>query len=160
MGGRDEFIAGGLEDEDFRGGSGSGSQGETTERGFRVPVVAQKRGEVAVGKPLLGVQGQEHGADAEEGSFEYDSVDGWARGEVVVAGVSRRRGGGGEGDASAEALTPEYEPCGGRRGVGVSGVSEDGLGVEDEARLRGPAGGGPVPAVREGEDGIDCWRRW
>ena len=85
-------------------------------------------------------------------------MDGWARGGVEIGSVGRRRGGrrkgggrvggGVEGDARAEALTPEYEPCGGRRGVGASGVSEDGLGVEDEARLRGAAGGGPVPAVR------------
>lgn len=37
-------------------------------------------------------------------------------------------------------------------------MGEDGLGVEDEAGLGGAAGGGPVAAIGEGENGVDCGR--
>lgn len=52
-------------------------------------------------------------------------------------------------------MAPEHEARVGGWGVDAGGVGEDGLGVEDDARLRGAAGRGPVAAVGEGEDGVD-----
>lgn len=100
-------------------------------------MVTEKWGEVAVGKPGLGVQSPEHGADAKKGRFEDEAVDGWVWRNCC----------GSEGDAGAQALTPEHKACVGGRGVGAGGVGEDGLGVEDEAWLRGTTGGGPVTTV-------------
>lgn len=75
----DELVAGGVEDEDFRRRCYCAVRrdGEPSERGRRVPVVVQEGREVVVRQPFLRVHGHEHGADAEEWRFEYESVDGW-----------------------------------------------------------------------------------
>lgn len=125
-----------------------------------IPMVAQKRGEVAVGQPRLGVQGLEHRAHAQERRFEHQAMEARRPGPGR-RGPRRRRGGvggGGEGDAGAEALAPEHEARARARRVGAGGVGEDGGGVEHEPRLGGPAGRGPVAAVGQREEGVA--RRW
>lgn len=80
-------------------------------------MVAQKGTEIAIGKPALGIQGQEHLVDAEERRFQYQVVDGrwwWGEGGMSWDGRMGRGGGGGvggggEGDAGAKALAPEHE---------------------------------------------------
>ena len=106
-------------------------------------MVAQKRCEITIGEPGLGIKGQEHGANAEEGRFKKDPVYGWPRGQGGGGfGVGerqgrsgRRGGGGGKGDAGAQALAPEHNACGGGGRIITGGVGENGVGVENQARF-------------------------